>query len=206
MFYEKKKRLVVIRRHSFHGLDIYGYRMQRFSRQFFCPYRRKKHVEATAEWAYLTFEETVEKADIIIYGTAGERSETKTRSGGSGDNPLDYYREIPIQVKNVVKGQGIGDTAIYREYGGETKDAVYSFRDFPLLESGKEYVLFLNKQGYSLFPSTIIPVEDGQISTFLAPDSVKESIQKEQESESAGDVKVILPVQDYITLIQENLG
>ena len=170
------------------------------------PTEEKKHVEATAEWAYLTFEETVEKADIIIYGTAGERSETKTRSGGSGDNPLDYYREIPIQVKNVVKGQGIGDTAIYREYGGETKDAVYSFRDFPLLESGKEYVLFLNKQGYSLFPSTIIPVEDGQISTFLAPDSVKESIQKEQESESAGDVKVILPVQDYITLIQENLG
>lgn len=170
------------------------------------PTEEKKHVEATAEWAYLTFEETVEKADIIIYGTAGERSETKTRSGSSGDNPLDYYREIPIQVKNVVKGQGIGDTAIYREYGGETKDTVYSFRDFTLLESGKEYVLFLNEQGYPLFPSTIIPVEDGQISTFLAPDSLKESIQEDQESEATGDVKVILPVQDYITLIQENLG
>ena len=41
------------------------------------PTEEKKHVEATAEWAYLTFEETVEKADIIIYGTAVNAAKLK---------------------------------------------------------------------------------------------------------------------------------
>lgn len=156
------------------------------------PTEEKRQMQATAEWVYYDFEEAINEANTIVYGTAGERGETKLREGAEGEGTLDFYREIPITIKELLKGEGSG-TVIYKEFGGETEDTVYTLRDFVPLEAGKEYILFLDKDGFSLPPNTLIPVEDGAVSTAFVPDSALDENGEAPES---------IPVDDYIAMIQ----
>ena len=153
----------------------------------------KKMVGGTAEWIYYDFEEAVDKASTIVYGTAGERGETKVREGTEGEGTMDFYREIPITIKELAKGEGSG-TVTYKEYGGETEDTVYTLRDFTPVETGKEYILFLYDNGFPLPPNTLIPVENGAVSTAFVPDSALDENGKAPES---------IPVDDYIAMIEE---
>lgn len=157
------------------------------------PTEEKQQVYGTAEWVYYSFEEAINEASTIVYGTAGERGETKLREGAPGESAIEFYREIPITIKELVKGEGSG-TVAYKEYGGETEDTVYIMRDFTPLEAGKEYILFLHEDGYSLPPNTLIPVEDGAVSTVFVPDSALDENGEAPES---------IPVDDYIAMIQE---
>lgn len=157
------------------------------------PTEEKDVVEGSGSWVYYTFEEAVKEADVIVYGTAGERGETKVREGTEGESSLDYYREIPITVKEVVKGED-SETVAYKEYGGETDDTIYRVLDFDPLESGKDYILFLHEDGFSLPPYTLLLVEDGIVHTTNVPDSALDENGQAPES---------IPVDDYIAMIQE---
>ncbi len=156
------------------------------------PTEEKKVVEGSGSWAYYTFEDAVEEAKIIVYGTAGEGGEAKRREGADGKSAIDYYHEVPITVKELVKGEGSG-TVTYREYGGETADTVYKVLDIKPIETGKDYILFLDEKGYPLPPYTMAPVEDGAVHTTNVPDSVKDEDGRAPES---------LPIEEYLEMIK----
>ena len=155
--------------------------------------KEKNVVEGSGSWVEYSFEEAVEEAELIIYGTAGEQGESKVREGTDGKSAIDYYHEVPVTVKELVKGEGSG-TVTYKEYGGETADTVYKVLDFVPLENGQEYVLFMDKDGFPLVPYAVAQVKDGVVSPGLLPESAKGEDGKAPES---------IPVDEYITMIEE---
>lgn len=150
--------------------------------------KEKNVVEGSGSWVEYSFEEAVKEAEIIVYGTAGEQGESKVREGTDGKSAIDYYHEVPVTVKELVKGEGSG-TVTYKEYGGETADTVYKVLDFVPLENGQEYVLFMDKDGFPLVPYTVAQVKDGKVSPGLLPESANS-----EES---------LSVEEYIAMIEE---
>ena len=92
---------------------------------------------------------------------------------------------------------------IYKEYGGETEDTVYTLRDFAEIEVGQDCILFLYEDGFPLVPDNVLPVVDGKVSTFQIPESMKESIREEEGVESTRDVAATMSVEEYLAMVKE---
>lgn len=165
------------------------------------PTEQKEKITGHAMWPYYDFSGAVDASAVIVYGKSGEAGNTQKFWGKSGDNPGDYYREVPMEAIQVLKGEARSDNTVYCiEPGGETRDKVYELEGTIPFEAGKEYVLFLAEEGWVLAPEAMIPVENGMITTHLVP-----SASEEAESDDSTDTPVTMPVEDYLTLIEKEL-
>ena len=145
-----------------------------------CSAKEKETVIGSGMWPEYTFQSAVDRAVTIVYGTAGEKSETKSRDISlNPEKPtLLYYRDVPMEVKELPKGEkGSDGTVIYQEQGGETDTQIFITEGLEEVEPGKEYILFLNEIGAVLSPALLLPVENGEVKTSggLVPDSAKDS-------------------------------
>ena len=127
----------------------------------------KEIVTATALWPSFSFESAVDQASTIVYGKVVEKSDTKTHqtTSSSGNIHTEYYKEVFIEVIDILKGD-VNDTAVtYLEMGGETDDVIYVFEGVDPVEINDEYIFFLNKHGAFLSPMTLLPVINGTVLT-----------------------------------------
>ena len=72
-----------------------------------CGAKEKETIIGSGMWPDYTFQSAVDTAVTIVYGTAGEKSETKSRDISlNPDEPtLLYYRDVPMEVKALPKGE-----------------------------------------------------------------------------------------------------
>ena len=86
-------------------------------------------------------------------GKAVEKSETKVHKLSEGDWYTDYayYKEITIEVLEILKGDMDTATFTYFEAGGETEDVIYIENHQEPVKLGKEYIFFLNHCNPLLF-------------------------------------------------------
>ena len=127
----------------------------------------KLTIASERDYPWYTLEEAVDKAVTIAYGKAVEKSETK------GNTVYEYYKEVTIEVLEIIKGDKDTKTFTYFETGGETEDAIYKVNGKEAVELGKEYIFFLKQYGAHLSPEALLPVEDGVVLTKgkVAPES-----------------------------------
>jgi hypothetical protein len=122
---------------------------------------------AIIDWIYMDVKSAVINAETIFLGKVSERS-TQTRGWGGyeRDGKIDYsniYRELTVEVVDVIKGDKSQEIILYKEPGGETEDYIYTYDNIDPLNIGQEYIFFLDKYNRYLRPWTIIPIEDGKV-------------------------------------------
>ena len=138
-----------------------------------CSTKEKETVIGSGMWPEYTFQSAVDRAVTIVYGT-----KSRDISLNPEKPTLLYYRDVPMEVKELPKGEkGSDGTVIYQEQGGETDTQIFITEGLEEVEPGKEYILFLNEIGAVLSPALLLPVENGEVKTSggLVPDSAKDS-------------------------------
>ena len=116
-------------------------------------------------WPAYTFSEAIEEAVTIVHGRAVGKSATKAHQITYDDySPLfEYYKEVSIEVIDILKGKTDNSLVTYLEFGGETEEVIYVFEDIKPVKINSEYIFFLNKHGAALSPMTLLPVENGTV-------------------------------------------
>lgn len=116
-------------------------------------------------WRAYTFETAIEEATTIVYGKVASKSGTLMREvvDSSGKVHKEYYREVEIQVIDLLMGEGSPKNITYLEMGGETDTHIYMIEGFSPVNDSEEYVFFLNQYGACLSPSTVMTVTDERI-------------------------------------------
>ena len=162
------------------------------------PTEEKKQVVSYSTWPYYSFEDAVDTAATIVYGRAGKKGETKVFEGASGKEAGDYYREVPIETLEVVKGNADNGVVISVEPGGETEDTCYILDGAQLYEEGQEYIVFLAEEGWTLAPYAMMTVDVGIVDTSngLLPgiDWIEEK-----------DYPQSMPVEEYLDAIRREM-
>ena len=131
-------------------------------------------ITSNNSWPYYTFESAIDTAVTIVHGRAVGKSDTKAHQITFDEQPsYEYYKEVSIEVIDILKGDMDATTVTYLEFGGETEDAIYIYEGKEQLKLGSEYVLFLNQYGAALSPKTLLVVEDDVVLTQgkLVPES-----------------------------------
>lgn len=159
----------------------------------------KRTVTKTAMWPSFSFESAVNQATTIVYGKVVDKSDTKIHqtTSSSGNIYTECYKEVSIEVIDILKGNMDDNTVTYLEWGGETEDAIYIFSGMTPVEINDEYIFFLNMYGAFLSPMTLLPVENGTVLTKgkIAPDS-----QTNQETRTSD-----ISVETYLEAIKSGL-
>ncbi len=149
-------------------------------------------------WGRFNFETAIENAVTIVYGTVTGKSDTLVHEASTSDGGIynEYYKEVYVDVKQLIKGSVNGTTFTYLEQGGETDDVIYTLEGVNPVSIGEEYVFFVNQYGAMLSPITVLPVSEGIVSTEgkIAPIS---------ENNRAATTEI--RVEDYISAIKEQL-
>ena len=150
-------------------------------------------------WPSHTFESAVDEASTIVYGRVVDKSDTKVHevANVNGQAYYEYYREVSVEVIDILKGNRDDTTITYLEMGGETDEVIYIFDDMEPVEVNGEYVFFLNKYGAFLSPMTLLPVSNG---TVLTQGKI---VPADETSQSTRSVNV--SVKSYLEAIQSEL-
>lgn len=123
-----------------------------------------------------------------MYGRAVGKSATKAHQITYDEySPLyEYYKEVSIEVIDVLKGNMDATTVICLEFGGETEEVIYIEKSQEPIELGEEYILFLNKHGATLNPMTLLKVNEDVVLTEgkLIPESDVSTFSTEVSVES----------------------
>lgn len=155
------------------------------------------HIQA--DWPFYTFDSAIEQATTIAYGKVVKKSKTKiyqtTTSSGYVDK--EYYKQVSIEVIDILKGNTDEKNITYLEFGGETNDAIYIWEGVEPVDIGDEYIFFLNPYGAFLSPLTMLPVENGTVLTKgkVAPEA------QENQGEKTSDISV----ETYLEAIKSKL-
>lgn len=156
---------------------------------------------AIADWFYINCKQAVNMADTIFRGKVLSRStETRGLPIYKPDGSLydyDYYREVTIEVLDMVKGDKSQKTILYKEPGGETESLIFKFDGIDPLNIGQEYIFFLYENNTFLNPSAVMPITDGQV--WVSDQMCPEELQVEGERVFAQK----LPVDTYMKAIKE---
>ena len=124
-------------------------------------------VTIMSDYAAVTFEEAVERAAVIVYGTVTAKSVTQPNETQYSDGHTSYdpYRNVTIEVDTLFKGGSGNSPVVYRELGGIVGSTEYVHYALEITEVGDRVLLFLNEDGYFLCPDVLsIADEDGNIS------------------------------------------
>ena len=149
--------------------------------------KEKVVITGSGTWPHHTFESAIDEAVTIVYGKAVGKSNTKVHQISFGEQPsYEYYKEVAIEVIDILKGDMDADTVTYLEFGGETEDVIYIYEDKEELKLGSEYVLFLNQYGAALNPMTLLEVDEDAVLTQgkLIPESEVSTLSTEVSVES----------------------
>ena len=156
-------------------------------------------VRGEGMWPSHTFESAVDEASTIVYGRVVDKSDTKVHevANVNGQAYYEYYREVSVEVIDILKGNRDDTTITYLEMGGETEEVIYIFEDMEPVEVNGEYIFFLNKYGAFLSPMTLLPVSNG---TVLTQGKI---VPADETSQSTRSVNV--SVKSYLEAIQSEL-
>ena len=154
-------------------------------------------------WPYYDLSAATNEAVTIVRGKVLSRStETKGLPIIKMDGSIygyDYYREVTVEVIDVIKGEKKEDTIIYKEPGGETEEYIYEMDGVVPLNIGEEYIFFLMENNTFLNPATVITISNETVnpSPSLAPENTHNT--------QAYDMAVGIPIDDFIEAIKSEL-
>ncbi len=162
--------------------------------------KEKKLVEEHVDFVYMNYEQAIKIADKIFCGKVQSRSTaTKGLPIYNADGSIygfDHYRELTVEVTDVIKGTKSREEILYKEPGGETEEFIYKWYAIEPLTIGQEYLFFLYENNTFLNPIAIMPISDGQV---LVQDIMcPENLQVEEEKVS----KQSLPVGTYMNAVK----
>ena len=114
----------------------------------------------------LSFEGVCRDATTIVYGKVVGVGETKVHesTGSAGSILKEYYKEITIEVIDLIKGAAKDNKVTYLQMGGETDTHIYIYEEYPPVSISDEVILFLSDRGVCLGPQACIYVKDGMVS------------------------------------------
>lgn len=127
----------------------------------------KKVIKGEGIWPAHSFASAIDEATTIVYGKVIDKSETKVHQMAyvNGRSYNEYYKEVSVEVIDILKGN-IDDTIVtYLEFGGETDELIYIIEDIEPVEMNGEYIFFLNNYGAALSPMTLLPVDNDTVLT-----------------------------------------
>ena len=161
-------------------------------------------VTIMADFAAITFEEAVDRAATIVYGTVTAKSITQPNESllSNGHTNYDPYRNVTIEVDTLFKGDSGHSPVVYREPGGIVGSTEYVYYALESTEVGDRVVLFLNENGYFLCPDVLnIADEDGNITV----GSTMLPVAPGQERPARYTVTT-MPIEDYCNIIRDYLA
>lgn len=161
-------------------------------------------VEISSLWRDYTFEDAVERAAIIVYGTVTAKTNTQIyeyplSDGTTGKDP---YRNVTVNVETLIKGDSSLTSVVYKELGGVIDSIEYRHTGFELLAVGDKVLLFLNPDNYFLTPDGLyIADEDGN--TSVSSDMLPVTPGQTRSSPLS---YTSMPIGDYCDIIRDYLA
>ena len=130
--------------------------------------KQKLGRSAIVDWVYYPFEEAVNQANAVIYGKITNVSDTFVLETelSNGAVQKDLYKQVTVEVKDVLKGDIKGSEVTFYEWGGETDDEYLVIEGYEPVNVNEEYIIYLNEHE-RLFagPSSILPVQNDIVTT-----------------------------------------
>lgn len=127
-----------------------------------------------ATWPGYYFEEAVNKASRIVYGTVTKKRDTKVHESITNSNNIlrEYYRDVTIDVIKTFKGEE-SRTVNYIEMGGTYESVEYIYSGSPIVDIGDKVLIFLNERETFISPYAFF-IEDDEgnirVSKEMLPD------------------------------------
>jgi len=180
-------------------------------------------LDNTAVYPELTFNEQVDMAQKIIYGTVvnidetmliGEQvylNEEMTDVAAVLFNPV---TPVTLHVINSYKGDDV-ESVVYYEDGGKTDSYIIRPSGYQM-KTGMEVFLFINNQGYGWGSQSVFPVFNDMViinesvNKIVAPDLVSNITYNElgcDDKNMSIDASVrVMKKADFVSLIQKSVG
>ncbi len=93
-----------------------------------------------------TVNELIERSTIVVKGTVEEISSPFTVRGVGNIGEL-QYTDYTISISEIARGENTDLSSVVVRMEGNPADGTIIYEDAPILEIGKEYLLFLQKPG-----------------------------------------------------------
>jgi hypothetical protein len=140
---------------------------------------KEKQIRASiAAWRYIDVKRASNMATTIFRGKVVERS-TQSRGMYASEKYGEFiygdvYRELTVEVVDMIKGDKSKEIVLYKEPGGESEDFIYVYDEIDPLTIGKEYIFFLRENNTFISPWTVLGISDGKVmvSTEMVPESL----------------------------------
>ena len=119
-----------------------------------------------ALWPAYTFYEAIEEAETIVYGKVVDKGTTQIEEHVIGEDKTfkEYYRDVTIEVIEMLKGDEESATVNYIEMGGETSTQVTQYSGVVPVSAGDRVILFLRENGSYICPDGLFTEdEEGMI-------------------------------------------
>ena len=129
--------------------------------------KEKQLKSSIVDYFYIDLGQAIKLSDKIVRGKVQSRStQTKGLPIYKSDGSIydfDPYREVTVEVSDVIKGDKSQKMILYKEPGGETETYIYKQDELEPLEIGREYIFFLYKNNTFVNPAAVIAISDGQV-------------------------------------------
>ncbi len=154
-----------------------------------------------ALWPAYTFEEAIDTAVTIVYGTVSAKSDTQEHYADCSDGSVytEYYKNVTVDVIECLKGDTGAKTVNYVEMGGEDKTTVYVYSGIEIVSVGDTVLLFLDDDGSCISPYAFF-TENADNNTTVSNDMLPISAYADTESLTQS-----VNMDDYLSMIRAEL-
>lgn len=125
---------------------------------------RTTYMNVNESTAYMSLEEMVCKADLIVEGTVGTSQASQWDRTETGE-PMDtIHTDVSVHTVDLVLGEDLKkrSSILVRTNVGQIENTIQTSTSYPTLEDGEQVLLFLCETSDSTAPYTILGSSQGK--------------------------------------------
>lgn len=159
-----------------------------------------------ALWPSYSLEQAISRSSTIVYGKVVSKGETLTHESqlSNGDILTEYYRNVSIEVIDLIKGENDLDFVEYKEMGGVVGSVTYQYEGLKFAESGEHILLFLNENNVAISASGVM-ILDSENKISVAKAMIPNDVSPAAYGAETNSLRVNVPIEDYCALIKSSL-
>lgn len=153
---------------------------------------RTTYIDVNESTAYMSLEEMVCKADLILEGTVQQSMESQWDISETGETLDTMHTDVQITPENTLLSEEKDSSVLVRTHIGEIDRTIQTSSSYPTLSEGEQVLLFLDTSNDPSEPYAILGSSQGKF------------ILTEQDGESVySNGRDVIPVSDWKDTLQQ---
>lgn len=153
---------------------------------------RTTYIDVNESTAYMSLEEMVCKADLILEGTVQQSMESQWDISETGETLDTMHTDVQITPENTLLSEEKDSSVLVRTHIGEIDRTIQTSSSYPTLSEGEQVLLFLDAPNDPSEPYAILGSSQGKFTL------------TEQDGESVySNGRDVIPVSDWNDTLQQ---